>query len=345
MRVLLVAGVGRQRVERRQLPEAPGQRLEPEALVELLPLLDDPFGRFVRQRRVEVEPLDPDQRGPVLGPAVREPVGRQHVGHRLAVALGQLVAGPGVQLAVERSQLLDQLVSQRQHLVGCHVVLRDLVGEEVGIAQGADRLVAQPSQLDQPRLQRRPHFFRRPPDRQPLVRVVAPPQPGVDLVGRDRLAVQRVLEPVQFLDLLGLRRDPRLYQLGHHARLVGRGVEHRLQLPDLQRGQPVALVEEAADPLDVLDTTDERGQRLVGAPGAGGVGRVALDDVRVRLPLRLLRLVVQLLHAVGVTRQVVFDFVRQIGAQRIARQGQAGGQQDGGRDSYVHSSLVRLSRQ
>ena len=153
VRVLLAAGRGVGRVEVRLDVERRGQGGEAKRDVERLRLAGDELGRLAPERAVGVNPLD--QSGPVLAPAVGQPVRRDRaIGGGHAVALGQGVLGPGVQLLVERPSLGNHVVAEGDHLVDGQAVVGHLKREERVEADLAGHLVAEVAELEQPRAER-----------------------------------------------------------------------------------------------------------------------------------------------------------------------------------------------
>ena len=98
---------------------------------------------------------------------------RQQLRHVRAVPLRQRVPRPGVQLAIQRPQLLDETLVEGHHLVRRHAVLGDLVLEVVLVAQRLYRSVAQVDETHQAVLERRTDFLGGLPDGQAVFSVLA----------------------------------------------------------------------------------------------------------------------------------------------------------------------------
>ncbi len=158
--VLLARQPRRNRVEVAGLPERRRQLREPQRGVKALGALHDGFGRRSLEQGIEVGRIN--QAGPVLGPAVSDPVRRDEPGRRPLVAGGQLVLRPAVKAIVERLGGGDGVVEQLHHLVDGHAVVGDLEGEVGLVAHLARHLVSQLHQLDEPGAERAGQFPSRP---------------------------------------------------------------------------------------------------------------------------------------------------------------------------------------
>ena len=302
--VLLVAGVLGQRVQAAFLVERGRQGREAQALVEPLALLHLPLSTFLGQYRVKVQALHVHHRAPILAPAVGQPVGRQVGGHLFyLVFLGQLVAGVGVQLAVERPQFGVYFPHQGHHFVPRQAIVRGLVSEIVGVAQGPYGLVTQVAQVQQAVFQRRANGLAGFPDLLAFRRVVLVAQQLVEVVGGNGLAGVLVVEAVELFRLGRLGANATLHHVGHRLGVVGGVVKRRLQLLGLNPGQVGLVLKQFPQLLDIFGAAREGGHALVGAGGGAGVGRVAGNNPSVRAPLRFGRSRVKA-HVFGVvTRQ------------------------------------------
>ena len=86
--------------------------------------------------------------GPLLAPAVVNPVGRDEPGHRPVEFLRQLMLHPGVKLQIERLQFAHEILLQVKHFLCGHAVAGDLEGKIVGMIELARHGIAQALKLD-----------------------------------------------------------------------------------------------------------------------------------------------------------------------------------------------------
>ena len=193
-----------------------------------------------------------DQAGPVLAPAVGQPVGGDLArGHLGLVPLRQRVLGPGVELGVKRLHLVDEPVAQGDHLGDGHAVVGDLKSEEVVEPHGPGDLVPQVAEPQDPVAKRAADRLGDLPRGEPFVQVLRTDQHPVDVVGRRvliglPLALERVDEPVLRGGLPGLGLGAGLDDLGHRAGRLGGAEADLLELADRQVVEAARVLRAAA---------------------------------------------------------------------------------------------------